>query len=299
MPSNKIIPVKILFKTFGFVTVLATVWTSIPTSSKAASPNQGKYLFGVVPQQSATRLAQIWVPFLNHLSKKAGVELQFATSKDIPTFEKCLAKGAYEFAFMNPYHYTVFSKKTGYRAFAHQSKKMLKGVVVVRKDSTFKELADLSGKSLAFPSPAAFGASILPRAEMTHLGIQFEPKYVKSHDSVYRSVAAGLYAAGGGVGRTFGRTPEKIRNQLQIIHNTKKYTPHAFAAITSVPTDIVDRLRQAMAEVETVSPDLVKSLGMQGIQLATDTAWDDVRSLGLREEETQIEDAGDIKCRFD
>ncbi len=35
---------------------------------------------------------------------------------------------------------------------------------MVRKDSTIKELSELSGEKLAFPSPAAFAASVIPRA---------------------------------------------------------------------------------------------------------------------------------------
>ena len=53
-------------------------------------------LFGVVPQQSATKLARAWVPFIKRLSKETGVSVRFATLKDIPSFEKCLARGAYE-----------------------------------------------------------------------------------------------------------------------------------------------------------------------------------------------------------
>ena len=53
-------------------------------------------LFGIVPHKSATKLARAWVPFIKRLSKETGVIVRFATLKDIPSFEKCLARGAYE-----------------------------------------------------------------------------------------------------------------------------------------------------------------------------------------------------------
>ena len=53
-------------------------------------------LFGIVPQQSATKLVRAWVPFIKRLSKGTGVSVRFATLNDIPSFEKCLARGAYE-----------------------------------------------------------------------------------------------------------------------------------------------------------------------------------------------------------
>ena len=58
--------------------------------------------FGIVPQQSASRLAQIWVPVFDYLSEKTGMRIQFATAKDIPAFEACLARGAYDLAYMKP-----------------------------------------------------------------------------------------------------------------------------------------------------------------------------------------------------
>ena len=163
------------------------------------------YSFGVVPQQSATRLAQVWIPFLEELERVSGHKLKFTTAKDIPTFEACLKAKAYDFAYMNPYHYTVFHETAGYEAFAHQSDKRLKGILVARKDSDIDDLSQLNNRTLAFPSPAAFGASVIPRAELSAKNITVEPSYVKSHDSVYRSVALGLFPAGGGVKRTFGK----------------------------------------------------------------------------------------------
>ena len=54
-------------------------------------------LFGIVPQESTTKPARAWVPFIKRLSKETGVSVRFATLKDIPSFEKCLARGAYEY----------------------------------------------------------------------------------------------------------------------------------------------------------------------------------------------------------
>ena len=253
--------------------------------------------FGIVPQQSATRLAKEWIPLLRHLSAETGLTLRFQTAKDIPTFEACLAKKAYDVAYMNPYHYTTFHDVADYRAFAHQKGSRLKGLVVVRADSPVTTLKDLAGAEIAFPSPAAFGASVIPRAEMTRLGIPFTPVYVKSHDSVYRAVSSGLYPAGGGVQRTLGTIPEDVRSQLKVIYETAAYTPHAFAASPAVDGQAVTLLATAMASLETAAPDLLKPIGMQGIEKANDADWDDIRSLNLERAATQIIAEGLDTCR--
>ena len=262
----------------------------------AASPNaygEEKVLsIGIVPQQSASRLAKIWVPVLDEWSKQAGVKLSFSTAKDIPTFEACLAVGAYDMAYMNPYHYTVFHGAPGYKAFAKQRDKKLKGLIVARIDSDIDGIEQLDNARLAFPSPAAFGASVIPRAEFKKNGINFEPQYVRSHDSVYRAVSAGLMPAGGGVVRTFNTVAPEIRAQLKVIYETDAYTPHAFAAHPDLPAQTVEKIITAMeSRVE-----ILKGLGMSGIERAQNSDWDDVRALNLDQSQTEIVRGETVEC---
>ena len=154
-------------------------------------------VFGVVPQQSAKKLARLWTPVLAELSARAGRDVVFATAKNIPTFEARLRAGDYDLAYMNPYHFVVFHEAPGYQALVRQQHKRIKGVIVARKDSAIESLQQLEGSRLAFPAPAAFAASILPRGELKNQGVAFTPQYVSSHDSVYLSVAKGSVPGGG------------------------------------------------------------------------------------------------------
>lgn len=278
---------------------LAGMLAAAPIETQAADANPANpevLTFGIVPQQSASRLARMWAPLMAQLSKETGTEIRFRTAKDIPTFEACLAAGAYDIAYMNPYHYAVFANEPGYRAVARQSEKRLRGLIVVRKDSAHQSIDDLDGQDIAFPSPGAFGASVLPRAEMQNRGIDFEPVYVKSHDSVYRAVAAGLMPAGGGVVRTFNAVDEEVRDQLRVIYQTERYTPHAFAALGSLEPDIVDALQ---AQLVSMDQALTAQVGMSGIEAATDPDWNDVRGLSLTPEDTGIALFGQEQCPSD
>lgn len=272
--------------------------TSLSPFTRAAQ-TEPPLLFGIVPQQAASRLAKTWDPFIARLSAETGLQIKFATMKDIPTFEECLAQGVYDIAYMNPYHYTIYSEKVGYRAFAHQLNKKLQGILVTRKESAIKTLGDLQDQKIALPSPAAFGASVLPRAEMRSQGIDFEPVYVKSHDSVYRSVAAGFYPAGGGVQRTFNSIPEALRSQLRIIYRTQRYTPHAFAAKGDLAPEKVQAILTGMMRIAEATPELLKPINLKGFEAASDEAWDDVRGLGLTQAQTEIVQRGSVNCRID
>jgi len=253
-------------------------------------------LFGVVPQQSASRLARVWVPLTQYLSGQLGRPIEFATAKDIPTFEACLAKGAYGIAYMNPYHYVVFHQESGYEAIARQKDKKLQGLMVTRKDRPKTGLKDLQGAKIAFPSPAAFGASIIPRAELRKLGIDFAPDYVKSHDSVYRAVALGLHDAGGGVRRTWDTLAPEIRDQLEVFYETAPYTPHAIAVAPTLDPALRDAVQAALLALTAEDGDILENLGILGFENGKNADWDDVRTLNLDRDQTQIVDETGNQC---
>lgn len=239
---------------------------------------------GIVPQTSATELVKHWAPVLGYLSEKTGYKLRFETAKDIPTFERRLADGAYDISYMSPYTYTVVHRsRAGYRAFAKEKDKKLTGIIVVRKDSPYQTLADLAGKTLAFPAEAAIAASVLPRAYFQKQAIAITPKYVASHDSVYLSVARGMYAAGGGVVRTFELTPPEARKQLRVLWSTPGYTPHPFAAHKRVPKEVMTRLQAAMFAMggDDAGRAALKGVGFKGIVPAWDADYDDLRALDV------------------
>ncbi|MBX2854446.1 MAG: phosphate/phosphite/phosphonate ABC transporter substrate-binding protein [Rhodobacteraceae bacterium] len=282
---------------FRAVVCLGVIFGASSISTADETPQT--LTFGIVPQQSASRLAKMWGPFLAEISTRTGAKIEFRTTKDIPTFEACLAAGAYDIAYMNPMHYTIFSEESGYQAIARQEKKKLRGLLVVRGNSGIDDMTALDGAKIAFPSPGAFGASILNRASLTRMGVGFTPSYVKSHDSVYRAVAAGLLPAGGGVLRTFNSVAPEIREKLQILYKTDAFTPHAIAARDAVPNDMIQAMQTAFLSVAKERPDLVKGIGMKGIELAKDADWDDVRALEMARNDTGISEQSDAACPSD
>lgn len=239
---------------------------------------------GIVPQQSASRLADEWGPLLAEIGRRSGIPLTFSTAPNIPAFEDRLVQGEYDLAYMNPYHYVFFHGAAGYRAFAREQARKIRGIIVVRKDSPYRSLADLAGKSVAFPAPAAFAASILPQAEFGRQRIAIETRFVASHDSVYRAVASGLHQAGGGIERTLETAPAEIRDVLRVLAETPEYTPHAFAAHPRVSPQVLARLQAAMQSLaaDATGRRLLEPLAFKGLVAAEDKDWNDIRALDIR-----------------
>ena len=241
------------------------------------------YTIGIVPQQAVTKLVRLWTPLLEKISEQSGYKLRFKTAVDINSFEDNLFTGEYDFAYMNPYHYTVFSKDKVYSAFARERNKSILGLVVVHKDSPIKNVDMLNNESLAFPSEAAFAASILPRAELKTKGIDIDAHYVGSHDSVYHVVARKMYPAGGGILRTYLSVSPEIRSQLKVLWQSEKHTPHAFAAHKRIDPAVVKSIQQVMINMDKDpgTKELIDNLRMNGFIKASDSDWQGIRDLNI------------------
>lgn len=239
--------------------------------------------FGVVPQQSAEKLAKQWIPILQYISKEIGQEVRFATKSSIPLFEQELSKGSYDITYMNPYHYTVFSQSNGYTAIAKAKDKKIQGVIVVKKKSGISTIQELEGQKLAFPSPDAFAASILSQGFLAQHNINIEPVYVRSHDSVYHNIAQGNFVAGGGIYRTLNAMQPEVSDDLTVLWESQGYTPHAIAVSPHVSQEVLKRIQRAILSLDSTHPELLSPLKIKGFEQAKDSDWNDVRQLFTEE----------------
>ena len=213
-----------------------------------------EYTFGVVPQFEQRKLFRIWQPILLELEKHTNLKFHLKGSAKIPDFEKEFLAGSYDFAYMNPYHILAANNKQGYIPLVRDDGKPLYGVLVVKKDSSIKKLQDLDGKTIAFPAPNALGASLLIRSDLKKRHhIDINPKYVKTHSSVYLNVALGLTDAGGGVASTLAEQKDEIKDQLKVLYETRHMAPHPLSVHPRVAKDVQFKVKQAilkMAETE-------------------------------------------------
>ena len=153
-----------------------------------ASASKNVLVFGVVPQQAADKLALVWSPFLEYLSEKTGRTFKFESAPDIESFDKRTINGDFDLAYMNPMFYTQVHQSVGYQVFAKEKDTLLKGIVVVQKNSPYQKLEELVGKTIAFPGPNSFASTLLPLIEFKSQGINVTPIYLGSHEGVYNDV---------------------------------------------------------------------------------------------------------------
>jgi phosphonate transport system substrate-binding protein len=259
--------------------ILLLVFATSFSKSYAREP----LVFGVVPQQTPKILAERWQPFIDYMNRETGLTIKFETAKDIPTFESRLADGAYDIAYMNPFHFVVFNEKGGYRALARENDKQLEGIIAVPTASGITSVEQLQGMEMAFPAPAAFAATIIPLSYLQQQGVSVIPRYVHSHDSVYLNLARGFFVAGGGIVRTLKAAPKDVESALTVLWKSNGYTPHAFAAHSNVAdSDVATILKSLdLLSNDIKNKEVLSNLGFNKIIPAVDSDWDDVRALGI------------------
>ena len=236
----------------GFAVLLNVLLLAVLVSASplAFPADQVVYSFGVVPQFEQRKLFRIWRPILDELERRTGFTFKLVGSPKIPVFEQKLIVGDYDFAYMNPYHLLMAHDTQGYLPLVRDGGRMLKGILVVAKDSPIRSVQELDGKSVAFPSPNALGASLLLRAELARLhGVKVIPRYVQTHSSVYLHVVLGLTDAGGGVASTLNAQKPEIRQKLRVLYETRPVNPHPISAHPRVPEVHREKVRQALLEM--------------------------------------------------
>lgn len=219
----------------------------------------------VVPQNTAEVLYERWAPFLERLGERTGNCFNLRVVGSIPEFERHLYRGEPDMASANPYVAVKARKKVGYWFLATDSSRTLSGVLVVRADSGVDSIKALNGRTIAFPAPNAFAASLLLRAELDARGVQFTPVYMGNHDNVYRSVALGRADAGGGINLSLQQETPEVRQRLRVLYETRGYPPHPLIVHPRVQREDRERI---LAELIKMADDPLDQRLIQGVQLA-------------------------------
>jgi len=240
-------------------------------------------VLGVVPQQSPLKLIKVWSPITKYLTESTGIKVTFKTERSIPKFEQELYSGAYDIAYMNPYHYVLAHKKQGYMAKV-RAQKNIKGILVMQKDPKDKKI-DFKNKNYVFPAPNAFAATLVTKYELIkYFGVDIKDlnnaKYVNSHDSVYNYISKGLGDIGGGIERTYNNMKnDKIKSNLRIVYTTKKYPSHPFAFKRSMDKKVQAMLIDALLKMPE---DLLRSLSIKKFIKIDNSEYDNVKNLASK-----------------
>ena len=237
---------------------------------RTAAAAEPALILGVVPQFPALDIHRTWTPVANAIETAIGRPVQLKIYQTIPLFEQDFLAGTPDLVYLNPYHMVMAKKARGYIPLVRDNAQQLSGLLLVQASSPITKVSQLDGKPVAFPSPNAFGASLLLRALLAeHFKIKINANYVQTHSNAYRYVARGEMAAAGGIRSTFEREPEDLRSKLRVLYESPAYSAHPLAAHPRVKPELranitkaVLRMRQTQEGSEQLGAILMSDPGL-------------------------------------
>lgn len=207
------------------------------------------YTLAIVPQYTPLLIHRNWQPVLTRLQRETGLKFRLKTYSNFRQFLTALRSGEPDFTYLAPYHLVLARREQGYQPLLRDDSKQLVGLLMVSKDSPLKSVHELDGQVIAFPSPNAFAASLYMRSWLRNkVGINFTPRYVGTHDNVYRHIVSGQVRAGSGVNSTLASQPEGLKRRLRVLYEVPGVVAHPFAAHPRVPKSLQDRVQALFLE---------------------------------------------------
>ena len=226
----------------------------------AQAPETGKvYVFAVHPLHNPVRLLDIYGPVIDYLNRNIpDAQFRLEASRNYEEFEKKLYARQVDFALPNPYQ-TLNSLKHGYHVIAKMGDDYkFTGIILVRRDSGIKKVADLKGKKVSYPARTALAATMMPQYYLQTHGLDvnhdIENLYVGSQESSIMNVYLGIVAAGATwpiPWEAFQKEqPDKARD-LELKWETEPLINNSIVVRDDVPVELATRVAQLLATLHT------------------------------------------------
>lgn len=214
------------------------------------------YTVAVVPALPATEIKCRWQPLLDALQRETGFVLRFRFYDDNQAFEHGLARSEPDFAMIGPLQ--TWKARHSYQPMLRDGAPMV-GVVLVRKDSPIRTLADLSGRTVAFPGGSDVTASLLFAHELKALTRAPRLLPQRTHVNGLRAVTLGKADATISNSYSLRLMPPGLEAQLRTIHRTAAMPGPSFGHARRVPGDAVRAMKDALLQLKDANPALLDS----------------------------------------
>lgn len=244
---------------------------------------------GIHPLHNPGRLVELYGPIVDALNAALGdISIRLEASRDYADYERKLRAGSLDLALPNPYQ-TVIVAAESYRVFGKvMGDEDFHGLILLRRDSPVREVADLRGKRFSCPSRTAVAGCMLPLMHLHAAGLdvarELDVRAVGSQESSILNVARGLVDAGATwppPWRAFQKDHPEMARGLVVAWTTSSLPNNSLMARRDLDHGVVDRVGQqlfALSESET-GRDLLSRAEIAGFEPADDTRYAPVHAM--------------------
>lgn len=203
---------------------LCLSWLGVATAADA------EFNFGVFPQLSIRVMVETYQPLANDLGKAIKQPVNLTSAADFVTFHTRTRNREYDLVLTAPHLAWLAWKEGGYRPMLTYLEPA-RGILIVRADSPYQQIADLRGKTIALPDPLAVVnirmEKMLEKAGLL-LGRDLTKIEAGSHTNAATHVNQGQADAAVVGVLAYLRLPKEVRDNLRVIAETPAMPSHVY-----------------------------------------------------------------------
>lgn len=154
---------------------------------------------GLIPAEDSQAMIESSKEVLDALQQQLGTPVKPFVATDYNGVIEALRSKKLDVAYLGPFSYALASSVANVEAFAVAETKKTgqssyKSVILVRKDSGIKSVADLKGRNFAFVDPSSASGHLFPKAGLQQAGFDTDKQFGRvlfsgSHDASILAVA--------------------------------------------------------------------------------------------------------------
>jgi phosphate/phosphite/phosphonate ABC transporter binding protein len=227
----------------------------------AARPvSQPELKFGFTPFLSEADMRVEFEPLMAYISDRIGRKVVLYVAKDYGDLRTQMEAGTVDIGSFSPFAYVDAARGGKVRIIAQSiidGAATYRGVIVSRKDSGLKTVADLRGKRFAFVDPKSASGYLYPRAMFVEKGITPESYFQQTffaggHDKVIAAVLEGRADAGAIYeGALAVAKSEGVATENLVILATTDPIPHdAIAVRSGLDEALAKKVQAALVDLD-------------------------------------------------
>jgi phosphonate transport system substrate-binding protein len=235
-------------------------------------------VFAIIPAENAQSVTERWTPMLEHMSRQLGVKVTLRIANDYAAVIEGQKAGHIHIAGYGP---TAFARAlmTGARIEAFAQDVNLDGskgyysVFYVKKDSPYRKLADLKGKSLGLVDPNSASGNDVPRFALSKMGIDPETffgkvVYTGSHENAVIALQQGTVdvAANWWNDENESSLMRMDRKRMaryadfRIVFKSDRIANAPMAVLADMPADLKARIKSVVLNVARDNPEAFRKV---------------------------------------
>ncbi len=212
------------------------------------------YSFAIHPLYSPGRLFEKFSPLIDYVNARLeGAKLVLQASQDYPAYDRKIRAQQPDFLLPNPFQ-TLIALRHGYHVFGKVADDSdFRGIILVRKDSGIRRVADLKGGVIAAPGPTALAATMMPKYFLASNGLDVKRDVTYTYTGTQESTIMALYLKRVSAATTWPipwrlmqRNRPDVAAQLRVAWRTDTLPSNSLMAHERVPEAVLNQVRRIL-----------------------------------------------------